>query len=315
MLGGTNNLPFSAIGAEKEINKIIISYYKINNMISLQFGDKIVRGDLGFIPDVPYEDALKVPEISLQTSSNGLYTLAIVDNDAPYPAPRNTMAPYVHLFIYNIPNGDIISGKYLQEYEVLNPPRDSPIHVYRALLYLQYNHLEYKKDSSASREKFPLGVLTKYSRLIESVPFTVGDPPMIDSQHQTENIISPAGSLGLSGTVTPAVSLLPLSQVTSVPSAKRGEHNFFKTGTTLTEQQKKYCSCQLKVQAGGKAYNPYAVCAKSVGTTVRSCTGEYDFNRMPDNLIQAYLDLHKVNYTGPFNRQSAIAAINQKMGY
>lgn len=284
-------------------------------MLSLQFGDKIVRGDLGFVPDVPYEDALKIPEISLQTSVPGLYTLVIIDNDAPYPAPRDTLAPYAHLFIYNIPNGDVASGKYLLEYEVLNPPRDSPIHVYHALLYLQYNHLEYKKNSDASRERFPLSVMTKYSKLIESVPFTVGDPPIIDSQHQSINLVSPPATLGLSGTVTPAVSLLPLSEVISIPPAKRGEHNFFKSGSTLTEQQKKYCSCQLKVTASGSAYNPYAVCAKSVGTTVRSCSTEYDFNRMPDNLIQAYLELHKVPYTGPFNRQSAIAAINQKMGY
>lgn len=36
----------------------------------------------------------------------------------------------------------------------------------------------------------------------------------------------------------------------------------------LTPQQEKYCSCLKKVEAKGTAYNPYAVCAKSTGTTL-----------------------------------------------
>lgn len=39
----------------------------------------------------------------------------------------------------------------------------------------------------------------------------------------------------------------------------------------LTDKEVKYCHCVMDVKAKGTAYNPYAVCAKSVGTTSRRC--------------------------------------------
>jgi len=63
----------------------------------------------------------------------------------------------------------------------------------------------------------------------------------------------------------------------------------------LTEKQEKYCRCVLDVAAKdlNNTYNPYAVCAKSVGTTYRTCTEDYyNFEDMPYLKLRAYARLH-----------------------
>lgn len=111
-----------------------------------------MKSDFGFIPDVPYDDAIKIPQIELKVPTKELYTF---DKDAPYPAPNNISSPYAHLFIYNLPDGDINNGDYLLEYAPLNPLRDSPIHVYYANLYLQPSSLTYRKGPLANRDRSP----------------------------------------------------------------------------------------------------------------------------------------------------------------
>ena len=73
--------------------------------------------------------------------------------------------------------------------------------------------------------------------------------------------------------------------------------SFCVTTNTMTEKQEKYCRCVLDVESKNEneVYNPYAVCAKSVGTTYRRCTEDYyDFNTMPLNKLNAYARLHKL---------------------
>lgn len=92
---------------------------------------------------------------------------------------------------------------------------------------------------------------------------------------------------------------------------KKGEVPF-KSGNNLSTQEKKYCSCQLKVQSQEGAVNPYAVCAKSVGTSTRDCN--FDFDKMSNVYLKAYMDLHNIEYKKPFNRKAALRKIKNKLG-
>jgi hypothetical protein len=49
----------------------------------------------------------------------------------------------------------------------------------------------------------------------------------------------------------------------------------------LTAKQKKFCACIAKVRRSKTAYNPYAICAKSTGTSMgrRGCLSYYNFGR------------------------------------
>lgn len=66
-------------------------------------------------------------------------------------------------------------------------------------------------------------------------------------------------------------------------SPQKGHRGFFKRGSRLSAQQKKYCSCIAKVKrrSGGRSYNPYAICAKSTGTSMgrRGCLQYYNFSK------------------------------------
>lgn len=79
-----------------------------------------------------------------------------------------------------------------------------------------------------------------------------------------------------------------------------------------TEDQEKYCSCVTHVAQkqdlecikgknwgkGKGCYNPYAVCAKSVGTTYRECGKHTDFNLLTDEELKATMALYGLDYTG-----------------
>lgn len=101
----------------------------------------------------------------------------------------------------------------------------------------------------------------------------------------------------------------------------------FKEGSDLTEKERKYCSCVLKVAAkqpgecyepekwqrkvgGVKCYNPYPICTKSVGRKGRvNCGSNYDFEAMDDTYLKAYADLNKIEIPSPYNREATQAAI------
>jgi hypothetical protein len=57
----------------------------------------------------------------------------------------------------------------------------------------------------------------------------------------------------------------------------------FKKDSNLSDHERKYCSCIVKVGSKGGAKNKYAICAHSTGTTSRNCFENYDLNRMPDD--------------------------------
>lgn len=64
--------------------------------------------------------------------------------------------------------------------------------------------------------------------------------------------------------------------------------SYFKDPSRLSEQNKKYCRCQMHV--AGKVDNPYAVCTSRVGREGNpKCYDEFDFDNIPSDEVKAYM--------------------------
>ena len=94
-----------------------------------------------------------------------------------------------------------------------------------------------------------------------------------------------------------------------IPTAGVERYDFILPNAPLTEEQRKYCRCLLRVEERGGAYNPYAVCTSSVGAQVYSCSKYYDWPAMGLNVLLAYAHLHKIDVTDVTDRNSALQAI------
>lgn len=92
------------------------------------------------------------------------------------------------------------------------------------------------------------------------------------------------------------------------------------SGMLGTSKEAKYCHCIVEVESekdrkqSSKIRNPYAICASSVGTTTgRSpCSQYYDFNKMENKYLEAYLKLHKINPNG-LSRDEMLSRIENKL--
>ena len=60
-----------------------------------------------------------------------------------------------------------------------------------------------------------------------------------------------------------------------------------------------------------KFYNPYAICAKSVGTTSRECSDNYSFENIPNAELQGYASLHGIEIPSPYDRGELIENIRR----
>jgi phosphatidylethanolamine-binding protein (PEBP) family uncharacterized protein len=122
------------------------------------------------------------------------------------------------------------------------------------------------------------------------------------------------------------IKYVPFEVPTNNPTNTHSNSNkpeYFKDETDLGEHQQKYCRCVLHAAAkqpdwcledkawrdkreGATCYNPYAVCAKSTGTSSRSCGSNYDYQNFPDDELISYARLSKVHIPLPYNRQQMI---------
>ena len=57
----------------------------------------------------------------------------------------------------------------------------------------------------------------------------------------------------------------------------------------LEAGQSKFCRCILHVMARGGVRNPYAICARSTGTSTGGKPCHYDWRQIPDDEVRAYV--------------------------
>ena len=133
------------------------------------------------------------------------------------------------------------------------------------------------------------------------------------------------------GSIIPTASSAAKLEPTKEKSPK--DSNYFKPNADLSDQEKKWCRCVLKVSAkqpsacniekawfekrdGETCYNPYAVCSKSVGTSTRKCGENYDFESLSDSHLKAYAELHQkgsnqIEIPIPYNRTEMLENIKK----
>lgn len=118
-----------------------------------------------------------------------------------------------------------------------------------------------------------------------------------------------------------------------IPQKRTGGHAlsekekeaYFKKWSELTKKQKSYCRCVLHVAAKnaascnenrkwgeGACYNPYAVCAKSTGTSVRFCGMNYEWDKIPTSELHAFAELHKMDTTSKTTRKQLLKMLKAK---
>eukprot|EP00730_Choanoeca_flexa_P011733 TRINITY_DN27780_c0_g1_i1.p1 TRINITY_DN27780_c0_g1~~TRINITY_DN27780_c0_g1_i1.p1 ORF type:complete len:198 (+),score=20.69 TRINITY_DN27780_c0_g1_i1:3-596(+) len=73
--------------------------------------------------------------------TDGLYTLALIDPDAPSPSDPK-FGCWMHYWSYNIKGSDIGSGQVLAEFVPSGPGEGSGVHTYVWLLYEQSKELQ-----------------------------------------------------------------------------------------------------------------------------------------------------------------------------
>ena len=115
-----------------------------------------------------------------------------------------------------------------------------------------------------------------------------------------------------------------------VSANKKGHVGMFKSNSPLSEPEKRYCSCLLKSAArqpedcllekawyerrdGKRCNNPYPICTKSVGAHVRTCSSNYDFAGMTNDLLRAWILLHGKSISKNASRNVMLDAINRWM--
>jgi hypothetical protein len=98
-------------------------------------------------------------------------------------------------------------------------------------------------------------------------------------------------------------------EVIPVPGEER--YDFILPSAPLTEEERKYCRCLLRVEERGGARSPYAVCTARVGSQVRACSEYYDWPAMGFDVLLAYMKLHNINTSGVSDRASALQSIGR----
>jgi len=239
-------------------------------MVYVKFGDNKTKGDI--LTQLETQQPIYVDLELSKDEIQYLHTVILYDMDAPYPSPYNTMSPYIHWLVYNIRDGDLSKGTTAITYEPPDPPEDSPSHTYKLVIFRQLEPIT--PMIPEIRNNFPLSRFINKHNLLWISEF----------------------------------------QFSVIPSNSSNSNNnpnsfFFKEDSTLTEGEEKFCRCYLKVAAKGKVRNPYAICAKSVGTTSRKCGESFDFEAMPDDLLIAYLKVHKLEVPSPYNRKQALLTV------
>uniref|UniRef100_A0A0M3J700 Phosphatidylethanolamine-binding protein 4 (inferred by orthology to a human protein) n=1 Tax=Anisakis simplex TaxID=6269 RepID=A0A0M3J700_ANISI len=96
-------------------------------------------------------DARKQPTVNWPSDSQKLYTLMMVDPDAP-SRKRPTMGQWLHWLVVNVPGSSIDQGQTLTPYAPPTPPSGSGLHRYVFLAYQQSAQLN--ANSVSQRPKF-----------------------------------------------------------------------------------------------------------------------------------------------------------------
>lgn len=109
------------------------------------------------------------PKVSFDAKADQLYTLAMVDPDAP-SRKEPKFREILHFLVANIPGKDVAKGDILAEYVGSGPPQGTGMHRYVFLVYRQDNgklnsEMKISKTSRVGRASFSIRKFAKDNKL------------------------------------------------------------------------------------------------------------------------------------------------------
>jgi cobalamin biosynthesis protein CobT len=244
-----------------------------------------------------YSDRNESLNVSWKPELNSLYTMII----------RDETIDYLHLLVVNIPGTNIKSGDTIMDYQPPNPP--SGTHEYTVSIYRQDKRLKFRRKVTRSRPNLDFtnsfGLIGQASFYVRSLDESHSDEDHsdeddsdgqnLDESHYDESHSDESHSDESHSDESHSDedhSDGKKSSRSRSPRKKQTDQdkkNYFKKGSDLNGDEEKFCRCILHVEEKGGAYNPYAVCAKSVGTTSRKCGENYNYRSIPLDELRAYL--------------------------
>lgn len=113
------------------------------------------------------------PKFDFEAKPDQLYTLAMVDPDAPSRKDPK-LREVLHYLVANIPGSEVSKGDTLAEYIGSGPPKDTGLHRYVFLVYHQksgklQSELKISKRSRAGRMNFSIRNFAKSNNLGEPI--------------------------------------------------------------------------------------------------------------------------------------------------
>lgn len=188
----------------------------------------------------------------------------------------DTQRPLVHFLEVNIPGNQMEKGQIIRRYRKPSPP--SGEHHYYIDVFTQTGPIQVPENIDWTTFDIPTFVNQYGLKLADRTSFSV----MSASRSPGLGAIGMGSMMGSQMVDPPA----------DPPSRRKGPY-------PPSEQQKKFCDCVLKVEQKGGAYNPYAVCAHSTGTSYHWCSEQvYNFETMSLSDLQAYAALHNLPTAG-----------------
>lgn len=245
---------------------------------------------------------LGVLRILWNAAPNSHHTIMIYDVDAP-SSTNPTNSPYLHYLVINIPGNNLSQGQQVIPYMLPSPPIGSGQHRYIVALYRQIGPIS--NITINERARFDINTfVTKNGLQLIVNEVIVADP----DRNEFSRSSYPVEQQPTNITVNP-------------------NHPLIIADTTLSDQEQKFCSCVVKAAGdqpgscnleqawfeerdGRVCANPFAVCAKSTGTSSRACPANYNYSQLTGPQLIALANLLKVPVTQ--DRSAMVAALKAK---
>ena len=230
--------------------------------------------------------------------NRGLKTIIMYDEDAP-SHKRPTNSPFLHMLTVNTSGKEMGDGIDIIDYRDPSPSRTSGQHRYHFIVLSQrgkFDVEELKEEVDDKRARFDVDKFIHDHSLN-----MVGELMLVLDAGTDEYMIEGPGV--------------------------NEERPIIIADTDLPEDKQKYCSCVIQVAAkqtesclrdkawkqtvdGKTCTSPYAVCAKSVGTTSRKCYENYFYDKFTDQQLRAFAASVDLDIPKPYNREKLLNKIH-----
>lgn len=111
------------------------------NILQVAFGNEQISAGQELSPSL----ARTAPNVNWSADNNQLYTLIMVDPDAPN-REEHTFRNWLHWLITNIPGNNLHQGDQLCDYMGPSPPARSGLHRYVFLAYQQPSKIDVSRE-------------------------------------------------------------------------------------------------------------------------------------------------------------------------